>query len=294
MVAAGVADAYRRSASREHALLIDSIRTDTLPGELGRIGSALPAQRLLQALENGRRRFLRELPGRLRRVVEAARRADHHASGAVVDREARLRRELHALIGTAGTLGFVSIGEQAMALHGQLGAQGAESGVAQAARDAALHGLVAAGLRARLSSSLVGEPSRCAAAAQRILVVDDDDIQRSVIQASLELAGYSAESLADADAVPSALAARPAALLVLDWDLGPSSGADVLRALRAEPATRDLPVVVFSSHEQDAAVFEMFDAGATAFASKLDTVQALIDRVGQQINAQLHDRSEVG
>lgn len=250
-------------------------------------GAALmSAQRLLLAVQQGRRRFLREIPERLRRVVDAA--ADQR-TGATMELAAgqagSLRRELHSLIGTAGTLGFLAIGEHASALHALLWQRGERESIDPAQREAALAGLVAAGMRAQRSDGRSHEAPRHDAPSEPIAVLDDDEMQRSVIEASLELAGYRAAAFADPLGLPAALAAQPACLLVLDWDLGAQSGADVLRALRTQPATRELPVVVFSSHQEDAMLYAMFEAGANGFVSKLDTMQALLDRIDQQLDA---------
>lgn len=273
---------------REQSVAIETGGTEVRPAGAFTGGAPMPAQRLAQAVAHGRRRFLREIPGRLRRVVDAAALQDSKPP-AGDEREAHLRRELHTLIGTAGTLGFLAIAEKASALHALLWTQGVRSDVDPATQHSVIQALVAAGLRARLSAIRPADAARRDPSAERILVLDDDEVQRSVIQASLELAGYRAAALEDPHALASALAAAPACLLVLDWDLGAQSGAGVLAQLRAEPATRELPVVVFSSHQQDDDVFAMFEAGARAFVSKLDTMQALIDCIDQQLDALRRD-----
>jgi DNA-binding response OmpR family regulator len=81
-----------------------------------------------------------------------------------------------------------------------------------------------------------------------ILVVEDDDDCRAVLQDLLELNGYEVRTCRDArHAVVAARAQRPALMLV-DYMMPDESGAWVVRTLRQ--AGVDVPVVVTTgSHE---------------------------------------------
>jgi CheY-like chemotaxis protein len=78
----------------------------------------------------------------------------------------------------------------------------------------------------------------------RILVVDDDDLQREVVADLLESEGYAVQVAATgAEAVAAARASRPD-VLVLDLLLPDTDGATVLAWLRDDPGLRDMHVVV--------------------------------------------------
>jgi CheY-like chemotaxis protein len=103
-------------------------------------------------------------------------------------------------------------------------------------------------------------------AANRILVVDDDqDVLRGV-RLRLEGAGYKTFSAADGEeGVASAVKLRPDAIL-LDVRMPRMDGLTALATLRDRNETRNIPVVMLSASiiDQQAAL----DAGARFFLSK--------------------------
>jgi len=57
-------------------------------------------------------------------------------------------------------------------------------------------------------------------------------------------------------------------VVVLDLKLPKLDGAEVLRRLRADPATRPLPVVVFTSSQESRDIQESLSAGASSYVVK--------------------------
>lgn len=83
----------------------------------------------------------------------------------------------------------------------------------------------------------------------RILSVDDDTALQAMLKFVLESAGY--EFLACQDggsALPTALGEKPD-LILLDVGLPDMSGIEVCRALKAEPETRHIPVLLITGQE---------------------------------------------
>lgn len=58
------------------------------------------------------------------------------------------------------------------------------------------------------------------------------------------------------------------AVILLDLKLPKLDGLGVLKALRADPRTRHLPVVVLTSSSQDADVIASYDLGANSYVRK--------------------------
>jgi DNA-binding response OmpR family regulator len=84
------------------------------------------------------------------------------------------------------------------------------------------------------------------ARAETVLIVEDDQWIRTLLSELLTDEGY---RVIEADCGMHALeelARGPADLVVLDLKLPNKSGLEVLRAMRADPATADLPVLVMS------------------------------------------------
>lgn len=82
-------------------------------------------------------------------------------------------------------------------------------------------------------------------AARSVLVVDDDDEVRDAMTLALELAGYSVAAVEDGASALTWLAVHPAPhLIVLDLMMPQIDGWVLLKALRANPARADIPVVL--------------------------------------------------
>jgi DNA-binding response OmpR family regulator len=102
----------------------------------------------------------------------------------------------------------------------------------------------------------------------RILFVDDDPILREFAQVNLATEHASVEAVGDGEAALAAIRAEPPDIVLLDLEMPTLDGFGVLAALRADPAHRDLPVIVVTGREDVAAVDRAYAAGATAFVVK--------------------------
>lgn len=118
---------------------------------------------------------------------------------------------------------------------------------------------------------------------QRVLLVDDDAVTRKVLGAWLMRAGYEVRFAADGEAAVRAAREDPPSLMLLDLVLPPTDGYTVLAALRADEATRDLPVVVLTAMEDDDAVARVFAAGADDFLRKPCREAELLARIRAQL-----------
>jgi CheY-like chemotaxis protein len=101
----------------------------------------------------------------------------------------------------------------------------------------------------------------------RILLVEDSKFLRLATERALTRAGYQTSSAADgAEALRLAHANLPD-LILLDMLLPKMSGPDVLKALKLDPATKSIPVVVMTGlSEKNAA--RLREDGAIAFLEK--------------------------
>jgi CheY-like chemotaxis protein len=107
-----------------------------------------------------------------------------------------------------------------------------------------------------------------------ILLVDDSRFMRIVNEKALVKAGYRVITASDGEeALQIAHAAQPD-IILLDMLLPKLGGAEVLRALKKNPSTASIPVVVVSSLSQKNEV-KLMQEGAVAYfeKSKLDLDQ---------------------
>ena len=113
-----------------------------------------------------------------------------------------------------------------------------------------------------------------------VFLVDDQEINRAIMGRFLSRAGYKVRSLDSGEAVLAALAAPPPpALILLDVVMAGVDGMDVCRRIKANPATRSIPVVLVSSVEGGGDRTRGRAAGADDFVAKPVDRQDLLERV---------------
>ena len=83
---------------------------------------------------------------------------------------------------------------------------------------------------------------------ERILVVDDNDMNLKLISAVLDLAGYDVVTADDAGAAFAAIRRAPPDLVLMDIQLPDLDGLEVTRRLKADPATADIPVIALTAY----------------------------------------------
>lgn len=120
--------------------------------------------------------------------------------------------------------------------------------------------------------------------ASDILIAEDEPGILEALSFVLKRAGWTVQSVTDGDAVLNAVRRERPRVLVLDIMMPKRSGFEVLKQIRSEPATHDLPVLVLTAkgQQQDRRVAE--ELGADRFITKpysnvdvVETVRALLD-----------------
>jgi CheY-like chemotaxis protein len=121
--------------------------------------------------------------------------------------------------------------------------------------------------------------------ATRILLIDDDENDRGAfVRIATQVAPL--WTIETADGGKSALeilgltprGPRPGLapdLVILDVNMQPVSGFEVLQKIRSDTATRVIPVIIFSDNDQIAIVNEAYALGANAFVRKPNDINEL-------------------
>jgi adenylate cyclase len=206
----------------------------------------------------------------------------------------------------AETLDLAALGADVAAPLGRIGAvaQGlaAQAGpaapeatdldrIAQAARR--LAGLLApSGSAAHTTPSSETAPARAEAPTSAvILVVDDDEGNRDLLARRLAREGYAVRTASDGAAALAALDTAPADLVLLDVMMPGIDGYEVLRRLKADPATRDVPVLMISALDELGSVVRCIELGAEDYLAKPFEPVLLRARIGACLEKKrLHDR----
>ena len=101
-----------------------------------------------------------------------------------------------------------------------------------------------------------------------ILYVEDNEMNRKIVRDLLKRTTYRLiEAYAGEAGVAMALAERPD-LILMDIQLPKMSGIDATRALRANEATANTPILVITSFALSGDEQRARDAGATAYLAK--------------------------
>jgi DNA-binding response OmpR family regulator len=114
-----------------------------------------------------------------------------------------------------------------------------------------------------------------------VLIADDDEDILALVKTIVERQGHEVMAARDgAEALALVVQRRPD-LAVLDISMPELDGLEVLRRLRAESHTRDVPVVLLSARAQEADVVLGFGTGADAYVRKPFSPRELADHVAQ-------------
>ena len=101
-----------------------------------------------------------------------------------------------------------------------------------------------------------------------ILVVEDEDDIRNLIVAQLQRDGLPVLSAKSGPEANELARKHLPALVVLDLMLPGYSGTEVCRRLRAEPETRDIPVIMLSARGEEIDRVVGFEVGADDYVTK--------------------------
>ena len=131
-----------------------------------------------------------------------------------------------------------------------------------------------------LLSAILGKLGRGSlTGAPHVLVADDDPDVRMVLGRTLGQAGFRVATAVDGKEAPEAIAAARPDLVLLDLQMPLVNGYEVLRALRAAPATRSLPVIILTASEARGGEERAAEAGATEYLRKPFNAEDLISRI---------------
>jgi len=113
----------------------------------------------------------------------------------------------------------------------------------------------------------------------RVLVVEDDLANRVLLSRLLQRGGYDVTAVVDGPAALDEVLASKADVVLLDVGLPGIDGLEVCRRLRAQPATRMLPIILLTGRSSVEDVVEGLDAGADDFVAKPYEIDVLFARI---------------
>jgi len=121
-----------------------------------------------------------------------------------------------------------------------------------------------------------------------ILLVEDNERNRDMLSRRLQRKGYTVACAVDgAQGVAQARSTRPD-LILMDMSLPVLDGWEATRQLKADPATRHIPIVALTAHAMASDEQQALEAGCDDF----DTKPVDLARLLGKINALLADQPD--
>jgi len=120
--------------------------------------------------------------------------------------------------------------------------------------------------------------------AARILVADDNRINRLILEQILESAGYETDVVSDGESALQRLAAGRYQAAVLDLHMPGLDGVDLLRRYRLLKAGVPIPIVMLTADVTFDAKSDCAEAGADAFLTKPVTAETLLSTLERLIH----------
>ena len=122
---------------------------------------------------------------------------------------------------------------------------------------------------------------RCAVANELVLVVEDDDRSRKLVRDLLTVKGYEIIEAGTGEEGVDLAQKRGPSLILMDIRLPGIDGIQALGRLRAEVATREIPVMAITASVMAGDRQRVLDAGFSAFQSKPINVRDFLAAVEQ-------------
>jgi DNA-binding response OmpR family regulator len=113
-----------------------------------------------------------------------------------------------------------------------------------------------------------------------ILIVEDDPDIAQLLEHYLQNAGHSVERLSTGNAVMPSLRRRRPDLVILDLMLPGMDGLLVCQAMRAEPATAAIPIIMLTARGDESDRVSGLELGADDYVTKPFSPKELTARVG--------------
>jgi signal transduction histidine kinase/DNA-binding response OmpR family regulator len=135
---------------------------------------------------------------------------------------------------------------------------------------------------AEIEKELIGPASSASPDHSFVLLADDNADMRDYVRRLLALR-YDVEAVADGQAALEAAGRRRPDLVLTDVMMPRLDGFGLLRALRAAPDLRDVPVVLLSARAGEEAKVEGLEAGADDYLTKPFSARELLARVSTNL-----------
>ena len=113
----------------------------------------------------------------------------------------------------------------------------------------------------------------------RILLVEDNEMNRDMLSRRLQRKGYEVEIAVDGAQALEAVAASTPELILMDLSLPVMDGWEATRRLKADPATATIPVIALTAHAMSGDREKAVEAGCDDYDTKPVNLKRLLEKM---------------
>lgn len=125
--------------------------------------------------------------------------------------------------------------------------------------------------------------------AQKIVLIEDDEILSKVLHAELVGAGFNVSQAFDGEAGLELVRSKKPNLVLLDLILPKKHGFEVLEEMKKSPDTKDIPVIILSLLGEDEDIKKGLKLGANDYLVKSNhAVAEIVEKIKNFFAAEQH------
>jgi CheY-like chemotaxis protein len=110
---------------------------------------------------------------------------------------------------------------------------------------------------------------------KKILVVEDDNDSRNALCAMLDALGFSYTGFASGKEALEKIKGQKIDMALLDIMMPEMNGYEVMKALKALPEFKDIPIIMVTAKDQDSEILQGYQSGADYYITKPFTAKQL-------------------
>jgi DNA-binding response OmpR family regulator len=111
---------------------------------------------------------------------------------------------------------------------------------------------------------------------RKILIVDDEEVVRQFLRNHLAKLGYEVKEAADGEQAIEELGKDDFDLLICDILMPKKDGWEVVKEVKSNSKTKQLPVILLTAKNEDSDMFKGYDLGASYYMTKPFTKAQLL------------------
>ena len=123
-------------------------------------------------------------------------------------------------------------------------------------------------------------------AGRRVMIVDDVEDNRVVLDRQLRRAGFETILCSDGISAVAEVSSNPPDLVILDWMMPGLSGMETLKAMREHLDLHRLPIIMCTARDEESSIADALEAGANDYVQKPIKMPVLLARISAQLMRQ--------